>query len=1111
MKKCTTKIKNIRFVLLSLVSAVVFTANCSGFLDVPNEAGIDTPKVATSTQDGKITVHENDKIKIYYKLNKRPTRPVTVTLNLGGNAGQATIVGSRTLTFTPDNWRENQEIVIQGVKDNVADGNKAISVYFDPIVSDDPSFKGYIPPELQITVIDIDSPGVTLDKHDIRTNEDGLTQEVRVVLNSKPTSDVTVTMTVPKVHVGESSERYEGEIKTSSGSYGNSVTLTFTPANWNASQVVTVKGLNDSLNDKAQEYKITSTATSADSNYNNISISDISVTNMDNDSPAISVTSLGGSVKEQGETSRSFTVTLDGGRPLPGEDVVISLTNPFPSRLKLLDTNGNPITQLTFTHDNTASSTSQTVTVKAIEDSFDNGDQTGTIVLALTSGNYNNVDPNDVSVTIIDNDTAGVDVGSTIPTLDETGKEASFNVALKTKPTSNVRVNIIEDVTKNENCHEGKVISTATLQTTNINSCSSSGTVTKWLVFTPSNWNVAQTIRLKGQADDIVDPDQQYGLKLKIDSSTTDAVYKALAATTRTINNNNINFLGIWITAYNKVDGTTSTIKSTDTQITVSGFATDDMNHLDSNVYSKFSLHLGSKPAGNVNIALNIPSTSPNQHGVFNSNGGISKTLTFTTSTWNTPQWVVVNGASNNANEGNQDYLITSTITGADSDYNNTSKVQRPRFQVRSCDNDASNLIVACRRSGFFGTSEGGGKAKLWYITKSSPSANVQVPVTSSDLTEGTISKTPAVINASNWNTMTAAGSNYVEAAGVDDAVFDGNVAYNIVPGAATGALTYTAPAEAIRNVDNEKLLILTKVSDASENDTAGNGTGTFNIKMNGSTAPSPNLKISISCGPAAECLELKCNGAAGCAQGSNATTLDLTFTDLNNKLLKVTGKNDNKVDGPKGISISFTTPVTTDPNFQNIPAPPTESPIQNIDNDKLIWFTKNYGGALGVTSFAQLDAKCNRSDPNAPTGAFKPYDASDSQGTHYKALMAYNGGSSATNRVATTTGSNATGQENWVLQANTEYYKGFTTKVFKSNANKLINFPLSTNLSSSQDFWTGLNANMTSGSNCNNWADEVASGHYGTRSQTSSSAIGGTSGACSNGSTHRSIICVQQ
>jgi hypothetical protein len=103
----------------------------------------------------------------------------------------------------------------------------------------------------------------------LTTTEAGATATFTVVLNSAPTANVTIGLS--------SSDTTEGTVSTSS--------LTFTSANWNTPQTVTLTGVDDTLDDGDIAYGIvTAAAVSADGNYNGLNASDVSVSNNDNDS-----------------------------------------------------------------------------------------------------------------------------------------------------------------------------------------------------------------------------------------------------------------------------------------------------------------------------------------------------------------------------------------------------------------------------------------------------------------------------------------------------------------------------------------------------------------------------------------------------------------------------------------------------------------------------------------------------------------------------------------------------------------------------------------------------------------------------------------------------------
>ncbi|MBI5056776.1 MAG: hypothetical protein HZB61_09200 [Nitrospirae bacterium] len=102
----------------------------------------------------------------------------------------------------------------------------------------------------------------------LATTEAGGRATFTVKLNSRPTANVTIGIS--------SSDTTEGRVSPAS--------LTFTSANWNTAQTVTVRGVNDYITDGDIAYSIiTAAAVSADVNYNGMNAANVSVTNKDND------------------------------------------------------------------------------------------------------------------------------------------------------------------------------------------------------------------------------------------------------------------------------------------------------------------------------------------------------------------------------------------------------------------------------------------------------------------------------------------------------------------------------------------------------------------------------------------------------------------------------------------------------------------------------------------------------------------------------------------------------------------------------------------------------------------------------------------------------------
>lgn len=104
----------------------------------------------------------------------------------------------------------------------------------------------------------------------LKTSEAGGTATFDVSLSSEPTADVSVSLSSSRVS--------EGTVSPGS--------LTFTPGDWATPQTVTITGVDDGFDDGDQVYSIiTSTAHSSDELYDGFNPDDVSVTNLDNETP----------------------------------------------------------------------------------------------------------------------------------------------------------------------------------------------------------------------------------------------------------------------------------------------------------------------------------------------------------------------------------------------------------------------------------------------------------------------------------------------------------------------------------------------------------------------------------------------------------------------------------------------------------------------------------------------------------------------------------------------------------------------------------------------------------------------------------------------------------
>ncbi len=243
------------------------------------------------------------------------------------------------------------------------------------------------------TILDDDTAGFTVTESgsSTLTAESGTTDDFTVVLDAQPESDVVIDIT--------SSDTGEATVSPAS--------LTFTSANWNTAQTVTVTGVDDSVVDGDTAVSLTLSIDDANSNdfFDPLADHVISVSNTDDDTAGITVSAISGSTTEAGGTA-TFTVVLNSE---PIADVSIALSSS--------DTTEGTVSPASLAFTTATWNTAQLVTVTGVDDTVVDGDTTYAIVTAAASSSdttYNGMDPGDVTVINTDDDTAGYSISGTV-------------------------------------------------------------------------------------------------------------------------------------------------------------------------------------------------------------------------------------------------------------------------------------------------------------------------------------------------------------------------------------------------------------------------------------------------------------------------------------------------------------------------------------------------------------------------------------------------------------------------------------------------------------------------------------------------------------------------
>lgn len=216
------------------------------------------------------------------------------------------------------------------------------------------------------------APEVTVTPTTLSVAEEGTTTDTFTVsLNQAPATNVTIQLTFDT----------QVQVDTGSGFGASPQTVTLTPANATTGVTVTVRAVDDPI-DEADPHSttITTAATSsATPRFNGLTVDDVTVEIADNDTAGVSITQTASTtaVTEAGGTD-TYTIVLD---TQPSATVNVAITFPATDLIVEGDTDGTYNTTFTTGNWNVA----QEITVEAVNDRNFEGDHSGSLVHAFTS------------------------------------------------------------------------------------------------------------------------------------------------------------------------------------------------------------------------------------------------------------------------------------------------------------------------------------------------------------------------------------------------------------------------------------------------------------------------------------------------------------------------------------------------------------------------------------------------------------------------------------------------------------------------------------------------------------------------------------------------------
>jgi hypothetical protein len=172
-----------------------------------------------------VSVPEGNTATFAVRLQSQPSANVTATTTAGSGDADLTVASGGSLTFTPANWSVTQNVTLRAAEDtDTTNGTRAFSV----------ASAGLTSVNVTATEADNDSPQSLVVTPTSLSVAEGGTNTFTVRLQSQPSASVSVSV---------SAGGGDTDLIVQSGA-----SLTFTSANWNVAQAVTLAAAEDADN-----------------------------------------------------------------------------------------------------------------------------------------------------------------------------------------------------------------------------------------------------------------------------------------------------------------------------------------------------------------------------------------------------------------------------------------------------------------------------------------------------------------------------------------------------------------------------------------------------------------------------------------------------------------------------------------------------------------------------------------------------------------------------------------------------------------------------------------------------------------------------------------------
>jgi hypothetical protein len=399
------------------------------------------------------------------RLNRRPTAPVRVRV-LSSDVTEI-LPNLTELLFEPNNWNQPQEVRINGVNDDVADGDQNTELNISVTKTTDVRFTKAPTVQLPITNLDDDEIGWNTLPPQQPLREGGPALRYQIALASRPTAPVYVRI----------------RNQTPEAIRVTPAELTFYPDTWQETQPVQVTSLDDNFDNPDRNAEVLlSVRNTEDDAYAQLAPLRLQLVSQDNEETGIAYTPETATVAEFG-TAATFSIRL---KSQPRSPVLLELSSSDASEGQL------DLFQMRFTSEDWDQVVP--VALQGLNDLQQDGDQAFQVRLRAisTDPTYSTLGTIEIPVINQDDDNAGLDLDVSAEQTSEDGNSSEITVRLSSEPKGTVLVSLSSTAPG-----EGVVFP-------------------EMLTFDQTNWNLKQRVLVVGKDDSRADGDQTYQIILQI-------------------------------------------------------------------------------------------------------------------------------------------------------------------------------------------------------------------------------------------------------------------------------------------------------------------------------------------------------------------------------------------------------------------------------------------------------------------------------------------------------------------------------------------------------------------------------------------------------------------